>query len=285
MNQVPATIISEVALRVGHRVDTVLSTSNGHSFPSFVGKLSNKQIVYVKYSLKDAEVFECEAHNLNALIKAKISATRPIVASKKIIVLEYLHLTQPTITLWEDLASQLAYLHSQKQANYGFYEDNYLGQGIQLNKAEANITWADFFWNYRLLPQLKWLPEKLNFILETSIQLKKTIQNELNKDFIYPCLLHGDLWNGNVLFTSDHAYYIDPACYYGHSECDLAMTQLFGGFPLEFYDEYHRHIPPQKGYERRKTIYNFYHLLNHLNIFGSSYLLQAEASLKEIQTF
>ncbi len=88
-----------------------------------------------------------------------------------------------------------------------------------------------------------------------------------------PSLLHGDLWSGNVMCGPDgKAMLIDPACYVGHAEADLAMTELFGGFPPEFYDAYREARPLQPGYENRRDLYNLYQLLNHLNLFGPTYL-------------
>ena len=88
-----------------------------------------------------------------------------------------------------------------------------------------------------------------------------------------PSLLHGDLWSGNVMCGPDgKAMLIDPACYVGHAEADLAMTELFGGFPPEFYEAYREARPLQDGYENRRDLYNLYQLLNHLNLFGATYL-------------
>ena len=94
-----------------------------------------------------------------------------------------------------------------------------------------------------------------------------------------PSLLHGDLWNGNVGFTAEGPVIFDPAVYYGDREADLAMTEVFGGFPPEFYASYKENYPLEAGYEKRKHLYNLYHLLNHLNIFGGAYLGQVQATL------
>ncbi len=90
-----------------------------------------------------------------------------------------------------------------------------------------------------------------------------------------PSLLHGDLWRGNVGFVSGTPVLFDPAVYYGDAECDLAMSELFGGFPGAFYEAY----PQDPGYQRRTPLYNLYHLLNHLNIFGGGYLAQVKETL------
>jgi protein-ribulosamine 3-kinase len=94
-----------------------------------------------------------------------------------------------------------------------------------------------------------------------------------------PSLLHGDLWSGNAGFTAEGPVVFDPAVYYGDREADLAMAELFGGFPREFYRAYAESFPLEEGYERRKTLYKLYHLLNHLNLFGGGYLGQVKAAL------
>jgi protein-ribulosamine 3-kinase len=68
--------------------------------------------------------------------------------------------------------------------------------------------------------------------------------------------------------------------YYGDREADLAMTELFGGFPRAFYSAYEAAWPLPAGYARRKELYNLYHLLNHLNLFGGGYLAQVRSTLR-----
>ena len=90
-------------------------------------------------------------------------------------------------------------------------------------------------------------------------------------------LVHGDLWSGNVgIEKSGTGGIFDPASWWAACEVDIAMTKLFGGFRKEFYEEYHRIIPLKKGFEKRIIIYNFYHILNHANMFGGGYLKQVK---------
>ena len=98
-----------------------------------------------------------------------------------------------------------------------------------------------------------------------------------------PSLLHGDLWGGN--YAGDNTgqpVIFDPACYFGDREADIAMTELFGGFGKDFLAAYDYAYPLDVGYKTRKSLYNLYHIINHLNLFGSGYLGQAENSIARL---
>ncbi len=98
-----------------------------------------------------------------------------------------------------------------------------------------------------------------------------------------PSLLHGDLWSGNHAFLADGTPVIfDPAAYYGDRECDLAMTELFGGYSAEFYAAYRAAYPLDAGYATRRDLYNLYHILNHANLFGGGYTRQAEQMMQRL---
>ena len=98
-----------------------------------------------------------------------------------------------------------------------------------------------------------------------------------------PALLHGDLWSGNAAFLADGTPVVfDPAVYYGDREADLAMTELFGGFPAAFYSAYRAAAPLVPGYPVRRTLYNLYHVLNHANLFGGGYAAQAEGMMERL---
>lgn len=96
-------------------------------------------------------------------------------------------------------------------------------------------------------------------------------------------LLHGDLWAGNKGFTpAGQPVIFDPASYYGDREADIAMTELFGGFGPSFYSAYEAHSPLPDGYRLRRELYNLYHMLNHLNLFGSGYLSRCENIIESL---
>jgi protein-ribulosamine 3-kinase len=165
------------------------------------------------------------------------------------------------------LGRMLATLHRKTATRFGWQRDNYIGATPQANGWCDD--WAEFWRERRLRPQFERAGLKLEFA-------EKLLENHRPQ----PSLLHGDLWNGNVGFTPEGPVIFDPAVYYGDREADLAMTELFGGFPREFYQAYRQAWPLPPGYEKRKHLYNLYHLLNHLNLFGGGYLGQVNATLR-----
>jgi fructosamine-3-kinase len=172
-------------------------------------------------------------------------------------------------------------LHKYTSISFGFYEDNFIGSTPQVNLANntEKTNWSEFYFNKRILYQYK-LAEIKGYageeLRKCFSQLESKINPILNDCNANPSLLHGDLWSGN--FISDetgNACLIDPAVYYGHREADLAMTKLFGGFDSRFYYAYIEEYPLDYGSGYRENIYKLYHVLNHLNLFGSGYYQQA----------
>lgn len=185
------------------------------------------------------------------------------------------------------LGEQLAELHRTTgmtpDANYGWPRDNFIGPTPQSNRSQRN--WAGFFAAERLLPQLELaaragLPRPLR-------EQGERIAASLGAFFLDyrppPSLLHGDLWSGNAGQLPDGTPVVfDPAVYRGDREADLAMAELFGGFPESFYAAYRAAWPLDAGYETRKTLYNLYHILNHFNLFGAGYLNQARRMIERL---
>lgn len=175
------------------------------------------------------------------------------------------------------LGEQLAALHrcsSEAYGNrFGLWFDNFIGSNPQLNTWSG--SWVDFFRDCRLKPQFDLavrqgrMPGKRRRMLENAMD---HLDLFLGGRDIRPSLLHGDLWGGNfILGANGQPFLIDPAIYFGDREADLAFTELFGGFWGDFYDAYQAAWPLDPQYAERKSIYNLYHLLNHLNLFGESY--------------
>jgi protein-ribulosamine 3-kinase len=167
------------------------------------------------------------------------------------------------------LGRMLAEAHCQPGPRFGWSRDNYIGATPQRNGWSDN--WAGFWREKRLQPQFE-LARRNGFDLRIDAEILQDHRPQ-------PSLLHGDLWSGNAGFTKEGPVLFDPAVYYGDREADLAMTELFGGFSREFYEAYEETYPLEPGYQVRKHLYNLYHLLNHLNLFGAGYLPQVKETL------
>ncbi|MDX9995085.1 MAG: fructosamine kinase family protein [Rhodocyclaceae bacterium] len=201
--------------------------------------------------------------------------------------LEYLELDTLDRSSGAKLGEQLATLHRQTgslpDAAYGWPRDNFIGGSSQSNR--PHTTWAGFFAAERLRPQLAWAAG--NGMERTLREKGERLAEHLGAFFLdyrpQPCLLHGDLWSGNAGQLPDGTPAIfDPAVYRGDREADLAMSELFGGFPESFYAAYRQAWPLDPGYETRKTLYNLYHVLNHFNLFGGGYLGQAKRMIEKL---
>jgi len=191
------------------------------------------------------------------------------------LALEYLELTQagPAAQLGE----QLAALHRITSNQHGWTRDNYIGSTAQCN-TKCN-DWVEFWREYRLKPQFE-LAQAGGYgghLLHKGEQLLEVIDQLLDGHQPVASLLHGDLWAGNKAYNADGQPVIfDPASYYGDRETDIAMTELFGGFEPDFYAAYQAHFPMAGGYRQRRDLYNLYHMLNHLNLFGGGYKSRCE---------
>lgn len=169
------------------------------------------------------------------------------------------------------LATELASLHQVTSTYFGFEHNNILGSITQPNTRED--SWATFFWQHRLNYQISLAYQNKELTqpeYQHALSLKPIVMRLLDIA-VTPVLLHGDLWSGNVLYDQNSHYFIDTACYYGHHEADLALSFIFGGFDETFYTEYFKHMPKQPGFNERSYLYQLYHYLNHLNMFGQSY--------------
>jgi fructosamine-3-kinase len=218
-------------------------------------------------------VFAAEVDGLQALRNAGVTVpatlSHGLSAGGAFLQLEFLDLRKEGD--WAALARMLARLHRASGPRYGWHRDNYIGATPQQNGWCDD--WAEFWHSHRLAPQLE-LARSNGFAVEI-FDVMKILEDHTPQ----PSLLHGDLWSGNAGFTAAGPVVYDPAVYYGDREADLAMTELFGGFPREFYSAYQNAFPLAEGYEKRKPLYNLYHLLNHLNLFGAGYLQQVKAAL------
>ena len=235
---------------------------------------------FLKWGRGDAaSTFEPEADGLRALRAAKSSlhipkpiATGPVSGDSGFLLMEWIESGSMTSSFWEDFGRGLAEMHRHTAECYGFSSDNFIGRLPQVNKWADE--WPAFFETRRLEPQVQLARERGRWSESWDVhydRLKSRLPQllPLNPE---ASTLHGDLWGGNFLVAEDGgAAILDPAAYYGHREADLGMTRLFGGFEERFYAAYDEAWPLESGSEERLQIYNLYHLINHLNHFGSGY--------------
>lgn len=234
-----------------------------------------------------SRMYRCEANGLRELALPGVIAVVDVVAAGDDFVLtRYVERGRMNTDFFADFGRSLACMHRYTASFFGFYEDNFIGANPQLNCAEGRerTDWAVFYFQKRLLFQFR-LSERNGYITSESRSdfgaLERRLPMLLQGSEEPPSLLHGDLWNGNFLCgPSGKVVLIDPAVYYGHREAELAMTRLFGGFPASFYRAYQQVYPLPEGWEYRENLYRLYHLLNHLNLFGRSYLPEVEAILR-----
>jgi fructosamine-3-kinase len=181
------------------------------------------------------------------------------------------------------LGEQLAALHRCSSLHFGFTQDNFIGTTAQPN-AWAD-GWIDFWREQRLGFQLR-LAEQNSYggeLQRLGARLQEALPSFFDGYAPQPSLLHGDLWSGNHGYLADGTPAIfDPAVYYGDRECDLAMTEFFGGYPTDFYAGYRAAWPLDPGYATRRDLYNLYHLLNHANLFGGGYARQSEQMMRSL---
>jgi len=181
-----------------------------------------------------------------------------------------------------ELGLMLAQFHQNTNINYGFFHDTYCGPTLQINS--WNCDWYEFFFNSKIKYQLDLAIKKKyvdkNYSKKVLNLLKKNKSLFLDR---IPSLIHGDLWSGNI-GTDMHnkPRLFDPSLYYGDYEADIAMTELFGGFDQKFYEGYNHIKKFEPGFKNRSNFYKLYHILNHLNIFGSSYKYDLDNIIKKI---
>lgn len=221
-------------------------------------------------------MFEAEAAGLNLLRQTNGVRIPEVIGSGEVAGASYLLLEMviPAPSqkdYWEVAGRSLASLHMTKGQAFGLAIQNYIGSLPQLNGFCDDG--AEFLITRRLKPQVT---RAFNSGLLTKVELEKFEGFYKRLPGLIPCekpsLLHGDLWNGNLITGPDgYAWFIDPAVYYGHRETDLALTRLFGGFDDDFYEAYHEALPLLPGWEERVPLFQLYPLLVHLNLFGAGY--------------
>jgi protein-ribulosamine 3-kinase len=235
-----------------------------------------------------AAMFECEAEGLEALRAAGAVRVPRVIArgedgERSWIVLEWLELAALGPAAAARLGEALAAQHRVPQQRFGWARDNFIGASPQVNGWSDD--WLDFWRTHRLMAQLrlaaaKRLPSRM---IDRGERLAADCAAFFRGYRPAASLLHGDLWGGNAAMTvAGEPVLFDPAVYVGDREADVAMTELFGGFPADFGAAYRAAWAMDDGYRARRDFYNLYHVLNHANLFAGAYVRQAEQSIERL---
>jgi protein-ribulosamine 3-kinase len=240
-----------------------------------------------------AEMIACEADGLRALAATHTIRVPAVAATgshdeRGYLAVEWLEMTGPAnARLGHDLA-QLHRVLAPRGPNgerFGWSRDNFLGATPQANGWSDD--WCAFFRDRRLAPQLALAAANghTGALQRDGERLLAGLSSLLRGHDVVPSLVHGDLWSGNAATLADGGGVVfDPAVHVGDREVDLAMTELFGGFGENFMAAYRSAWPLDAGYPLRRQLYNLYHLLNHVNLFGAGYLPRVERTLAHILT-
>ena len=251
-------------------------------------EFSNKKL-FLKRNIRNKKFLEFEKYclqNLRKYINQENLVIPEVIAYKNIKNIEILLIEWIDMHNFDQkkLGKGLGELHLKSAESnpkmFGFPVEGFIGTTDQKKGLEDN--WIDCFLNLRIIPQLLSLKSRI-LDIENINKVKEKIKSELLNHKPINALVHGDLWSGNAgMDKNGKGVIFDPASWWADNEVDIAMTKLFGGFRKEFYEEYHRIFPIKNGFEKRIIIYNFYHILNHANMFGGGYLNQVEDYVKAI---
>ena len=251
-----------------------LQTAAGH----FILKLNDAK--------RFPDMFALEVEGLAAIRQTKTIAVpnvtgTGIAGNQSFLLLENIETGPKTKAAMQKSGFQLAEMHQNPAVDFGFENDNYMGSLPQSNRKHS--SWKSFFIEERLKPMVR-MAFDASFIDLNLVSDFESLYQNLSGFFDEekPSLIHGDLWSGNYLISSEgKPYLIDPAVSYGFREFDLAMTHLFGGFSADFYQAYQESFPLQNDWQERIDLWNLYPLLLHLNLFGTGYLAQVKSALRK----
>lgn len=255
-------------------------------------RMGTRSVFVKSMAASDAARIAAEADGLAALAEThtvRVPRVLGRVASdgREHLLLEWLDLASLSPSSAAQLGESLAALHRITQAKFGWPRDNFIGATPQQNaeREPSRAGWIEFVQHERLLFQLH-LAARNSYpsrMIDRGERLVADCPALFASYSPQPSLLHGDLWGGNAgaLLDGTPAVF-DPAVYCGDREADLAMTELFGGFPRDFYASYNNAWPLDHGYRVRRGFYNVYHLLNHANLFAGDYVRQAERAIESV---
>lgn len=233
------------------------------------------------------DAFAAEAEGLRELASASALRVPKVLGcirsvNESLLALEWIEFELASPRTEELLGKRLAAQHRVRSDKFGFRCDNTIGLTPQVNLWSDD--WVKFYAERRLRFQLD-LAARNGFTGSLQVDGHRLVENVglfFNDYWPEASLLHGDLWGGNWAASGGEPVVFDPAVYYGDRETDIAMTKLFGGFGRGFYAAYEETWPLARGNEERTALYQLYHVLNHLNLFGATYLGRAEGLIKAL---
>jgi fructosamine-3-kinase len=252
------------------------------------GPLGRRRYFAKMNDADSAAMFAAEADGLAALASAGSIAVPAVVARGRDddiawLILEWIDLEGLDARSAAALGEGLAELHRVPQQRFGWARDNFIGATPQVNG--WSDEWLAFWRDRRLHAQLRLaahhrLPSKM---IDRGERLAADCAAFFRGHEPAGSLLHGDLWGGNAAGTRGGTPVVfDPAVYVGDREADVAMTELFGGFPEEFHSAYRSAWPLPDNYRTRRDLYNLYHVLNHANLFAGSYVRQSQDAIEKL---
>ena len=272
-------LLTEIGIQTGEIILDYRPVTGGDISNAYLLKTQTSRYFLKTNSAVDAlKMFSAEKAGLEAIAQTHSIAVPAVLGlgnfeGTAYLLLEYIESKAPTIAEMELLGMQLAQLHNSpiEEPGFGFKADNFIGKLPQSNTFHSD--WPTFYAKERLGKQIERAFSR-GLLSQKDTPAKESILQK-SEYYLSGCrasLLHGDLWGGNYLISTEgKPYLIDPAVYYGHSEVDIAMSKLFGGFSDSFYHAYAQVIPFDEGTDIRIALYQLYYLLVHLNMFGSSY--------------
>lgn len=245
-----------------------------------------QQAFFVKLNqASQLAMFEAELAGLKEMYNSQtIRVPQPLcvglAGNSAYIVMEWLNLGGRG-NAWDAMGQNLAAMHrTSSDLGFGWHRANTIGETHQPNDWQE--SWLSFWRDQRLGYQFR-LAKRRGGSFPQQQKLLAALPELLSGHDPMPSLVHGDLWSGNAAITAaGEPVIFDPAMYYGDREVDLAMTELFGRFPADFYDAYEAVYPLAPGYLLRKNLYNLYHILNHFNLFGGGYAAQANRMIDQL---
>ena len=280
-------MLEELSEALGQEVQSVDLLEHGQIGGVYRASIAGDDYL-IKYS-DQVEKLAVEAKMLNDLHKVNIRVPEVIFSKGSYLVMEYIESVSKDRFIQErDAATLLTTLHSitNESRMYGYYYDTTIGPFPQKNE-QTQYNWTLFLGQMRIMPMAKRCYDEGKIskeILKRLEGLCRDLYKRIDMSTIYPSLLHGDVWSGNLLFEKEGACLIDPAIYYGDREMELAFILLFGTFGETFFHAYQETHPLSSDfYENRVPIYQIYPLLVHVALYGGSYRTQLEQILKRLK--